>query len=118
MKIEVDKQIYSKEVLLMTACSFTEKAYVHLSQTDRNWVVSWTDKAGCHSEYRDFENELITQQLREELIRKTNDIRKLTLARAYASTIIEENDQGNTEEIEGISDSTADASEIMKGWFG
>ena len=118
MKIVLDNTIYSKEVLLKTAYSFTDKAYLHLSRKDDHWVVEWTDKDNSHVSALDFENELITQQLREELIQKTANIRKLILARAFASTII---DNGEHDEMNKSVEQTAlDSSEderILKGWF-
>ena len=118
MKIVLDNTIYSKEVLLKTAYSFTDKAYLHLFREGDHWVVEWTDKEDSHVSPFDFENELITQQLREELIQKTANIRKLVLARAFASTIIDDTEH---EEIKGSVEQTAlESSEderILKGWF-
>ena len=118
MNIVVDKSIYSKEVLLKTAYSFTEKAYLHLSQTDDNWIIDWTDKDDNSVSSQDFENELISQQLREELLEKTADIRKLVLARAFASTIIEENEDIDPDRNSILSDEESSYDErILKGWF-
>ncbi len=118
MKIVLDNTIYSKEVLLKTAYCFTDKAYLHLSREVNHWIVEWTDKEDSNISASDFENELIVQQLREELIQKTADIRKLVLARAFASTII---DNSEHEESIGSAEQTAmESSEderILKGWF-
>ena len=89
MDIKLDKNIYSKDVLLKTAYAFTDKAYLHLSQDAENWIIHWTNKDNAGVSEQDFENEMIAQQLRESLLLKSSDIRKLILARAYASTLIE-----------------------------
>ena len=118
LQIKVDKQIYHKEVLLKTAYQFVDAAYLHLSQDESNWIISWTNKPGQTTEPGDFENELITQQLRYQLLEKTSDIRKLMLARAFASTLIDTNEE--PEEI--LTDSLPEYSEetekqILEGWY-
>ena len=77
MEIRIDKRIYSREVLLKTAYSFIDRVYLHLSQDKDSWIVSWTNMPGQEVNSKIFENELISQQLRSELISRTKDIRKL-----------------------------------------
>ncbi len=111
MEIQVDKSIYSKDVLLKTAYTFMDRVYIHLGQTEINWVVSWTNKEGINIKPEEFENELIQQQLRFDLLEQTKDIRKIVLARAYASTIIDKNDSVNEKTEQ------SDEPDILKGWF-
>lgn len=122
-EFSVEKDMYSREVLLKTAYGFTDKVYIHLSQNEKNWLVSWQPKEDEDIPPEVFENELIAQSLRELLIEKTTDIRKLILARAFASTIIEDEKEGqelNSEEEsklmidENIQESE---NEILKDWF-
>lgn len=117
MTICVDKSIYSREVLLKTAYCFTDRVYLHLAQNDTKWIVSWTPKEECDISPNEFENELISQQTRLHLLEKTSDIRKLILARAFASTIID-NQLVPSEDVNG-SDEMIDAcdEDILKGWF-
>lgn len=127
MIITVDKEIYSKEVLLKTAYSLTDKVYFHLSQNTKEWLVSWVPKAGQSLESGEFENELIAQSLREQLLRDTADIRKIILARAYASTVLdidccngenfedESSSQTNTELDYSLTEEEKDA--VLRGWF-
>ena len=123
MIYKLDKALYSKEVFLKTAYTFTETAYVHLSQNDKHWIVEWNEKEGQNISGGEFENELIAQQLREELLEKTNDIRKILLARAYASTMINEADGEESAEAEPEeladqeSGNESEAEDILKGWF-
>lgn len=121
MEIVIDKGIYSREVLLRTAYSFTDRAYLHLEQNESSWIVSWTNMQGHDLNPGIFENELIMQQLRAELVSKTMDIRKVLLARAFASSALElaPGDSAKIEEeINALNDDIEeDETEIMKGWF-
>ncbi len=118
MVIRVDKSIYSKEVLLKTAYSFTEKAYIHLAHDEQNWLVSFTLKADNLMSPLEFENELIAQQLRISLLERNADIRKMTLARAFASTVIENEEataESADETLKSIPVSGND--NILRDWF-
>ena len=117
MTICVDKLLYSREVLLKTAYSFTDKVYLHLSQNDTEWVVSWVPKEESDISPNEFENELISQQIRLHLLEKTADIRKLVLARAFASTIIDDQ-RTLADEISELEEVTEESkTDILKGWF-
>ncbi len=122
-KLMVDKGIYSKDVLLKTAFSFTERAYIHLEQNNEYWVIQWTNKEDEDINPLEFENELIAQQIRERLLVINSDIRKIVLARAYASSVIELADEKtNGNKIDAIDDGkqsleTMDSEKILKGWF-
>lgn len=122
MEIRVDKSIYSKQVLLKTAYSFSDKAYLHLSQDNKSWIIQWTDMPDQTIKPEMFENEMLLQQLREELVEKTKDIRTLLLSRAFASSALEiESTDTNTPIITDDSMLNADenvvAEDILKGWF-
>lgn len=122
MEIRIDKGIYSREVLLKTAYSFTDKAYLHLSQDDSSWIISWTNMPDHEVNPEMFENEMISQQLRVEIVRKTKDIRKLLLSRAFASSVLEMTNADVSESEEkgiALSDEGEEenAMDILKGWF-
>lgn len=68
MELAFSKGLYEKSALLKAAYSFTEVAYLHLSQDDKNWYVSWHNKPGETLPSEAFENALIEQQLRKELL--------------------------------------------------
>lgn len=122
MEIRVDKSIYSKQVLLKTAYSFTDKAYLHLSQDDHSWIIHWTNMPDQKTDPLIFENELLSQQLREELIEKTKDIRELLLSRAFASSALKVNNFGQ-KELDNAKDeminerAEGNEANILKGWF-
>ena len=121
MEIRVDKSIYSKQVLLKTAYSFSDRVYLHLSQDDQSWIIQWTDMPGQTTKPEMFENEMLSQQLREELVEKTRDIRTLLLSRAFASSAMEI-ESTDTEPPIITDDNMLDeddvaAEDILKGWF-
>ena len=122
MEIRVDKSLYSKQVLLKTAYSFSDKAYLHLSQDDQSWIVQWTDMPGQTIKPEMFENEMLLQQLREEIVKKTRDIRTLLLSRAFASSALEiestdTNTPINVDDSMLNADDNVVAEDILKGWF-
>lgn len=116
MELTFDKALYDKRALLKTAYQFTDRAYVHLSQTQMQWRVSWIPKANCAVAPEEFENELIHQALRLQLAQESADIRRVLLARAMASTLIE---LPAEEKVEPDAARTSDeeAREILKGWY-
>ena len=118
MEIRVDKSLYSKQVLLKTAYSFSDRAYLHLSQDNQSWIICWTDMPDQQVKPEMFENELISQQLREELLEKTKDVRTLILSRAFASSAMQIGSDTSEQlpDNEDL-DEDVDAAGIMKGWF-
>lgn len=122
MEIRVDKNIYSKQVLLKTAYSFSDRVYLHLSQDDQSWIVQWTNMPDQTIKPEMFENEMLSQQLREELVEKTKDVRTLLLSRAFASSVLEiESTEKepliNTDDNMLNAEDEAVAEDILKGWF-
>lgn len=122
MEIRVDKSIYSKQVLLKTAYSFSDRAYLHLSQDDQSWIVQWTDMPDQTIKPEMFENEMLLQQLREELVEKTKDVRTLLLSRAFASSVLEiesTDTDAPINEDDSILHADDDRNDeaILKGWF-
>ncbi len=121
MEIRADKSIYSKQVLLKTAYSFSDRAYLHLSQDDHSWIIQWTEMPDQEVKPEMFENEMISQQLREELVEKTKDIRTLLLSRAFASSALDIHEavDSMTSDIVVVPelDVEENAVDILKGWF-
>ena len=122
MEIRADKSIYSKQVLLKTAYSFSDRVYLHLSQDNNSWIIQWTDMPDQTIKPNMFENEMILQQLREELLEKTKDVRTLLLSRAFASSAleIEQTDTEtpiNTDENMLIEEDDVVAEDVLRGWF-
>ena len=110
---KLNKQLYDKKTIFKAAYSFTDIAYIHLDMDDKYYIVDIEMKADDNvlSE-KDFVNELLTQKVREYINDDTKNIRELIMARAYASTIVE---QSPREEIKHEKD--VDIDQILKDWF-
>lgn len=111
LKFKID--LYPKIVLLKSAFSFTDRAYVHLDEREGYYFVELTPKeAAAPFDDREFINEMLFQTVRQEVSRKTKTIRELTLARAFSSTIISEEYPESMDEDEGV-----DIDSILSDWF-
>ena len=115
MIIKLDKELYSKRVLLKTAFQFIDKVYIHLEQDREHWYVQWEPKENCACPKEEFENALIEETLRLQILHETQDIRKLVLARAFASTLIEI--PGKTEASNCGEQSISYDDNIMRSWY-
>lgn len=112
---QYSKELYTREVLLKTAYAFTNSMYIHLDVDDQNYLVTLTSKENVvESEmYAKFENELIAQETRRLIAKKTKNIREMIVARALSSTMIHQNIENIQENIED----DYDADDILKDWF-
>lgn len=113
MELRFDKEIYDRRALLKAAFRFTDRCYIHLQQDGASWMVSWLEKDGASVDFGEFENELIAQNLRLQLLEDSADLRKILLARAMASTVIQETPGQGAE----AADTEQDESQILRGWF-
>lgn len=77
MQYKVDKSFYHKTALLKAAYSFIDKAYIHLSQSDDSYIISWKNKGQEIIQPEEIENELIEQELRFTLIQEHEELRKI-----------------------------------------
>ena len=111
MEFKFSKALYPKIALLKSAYSFTDRAYIHLDADKENYIVRIEYKDDNQFDYHGFENEMLSQTVRDEVYRQTKELRRLTLARALASTIIEETaDQEIIEE-------NVDIDNVLQNWF-
>ena len=111
--IRFAKELYSKTALLKAAYSFTDRFYVHLSVDNDNYVVSVLSKDGDHKLCEeDFKNEILAQEVRSIITEQTHDIRMLLMARAFSSSVINNNDDVPTNQ-----DVHFDLNDILKDWF-
>lgn len=116
MELRFVKTIYDKQTLLKTAFLFTDRAYLHLDQDEKCWLVSWKEKDENNIAPEAFENEMIEQLLHAQLLQSTADIRKLVLARAFASTIMDTEDAMDTDTCTTEKDADQEKN-ILQGWF-
>ncbi len=112
MNLKVSKELYSKPSLLKASYHFTDEYYIYLDADEQYYYIDIKNKelSGQDLEEGVFMNELLAQVTREEILLKTSDLRSLILGRAFASTIIEEND---TAEATG----QADENGVFEDWF-
>lgn len=101
MKISYKKEIYSKRALLKAAYHFTDRYYVHLDADNEYYYVELSAKESIENIdiEQDFKNEMLAQATREAILEKTSDLRELILARAFASTIIEDSEISGAEKV-------------------
>ncbi len=120
MELILDAEMYPKEALLKACYGRLNAFYFHLSQFEGQYHVEITPKDDTSEEdiSRTFENELLSQTVRLLVANKTRNIRQLLMARAMASTIVDEENQFDPA---GDSDKETDddvrLEEILKDWF-
>ncbi len=112
MTIKYPEEIYPKEVLIKAAFKFLDQAYIHIDKEFGNYVVNITDKEDATPITQgDFDYEMLAQAARYVVSTRTKAIREITLGRAMASTIIEE------EAEEDYIEDTTSVDDILKDWF-
>ena len=117
MKLAFSKDLHSKYALLKAAYHFTDEYYVVLNQDETLYYVDIVAKEGDTPSNIDgmFSNELVAQSTREAILGKTATLRELILARAFASTIMDENSDPGTSDSDA-SDGEMDQS-LFKDWY-
>lgn len=112
MTIQYPEEIYPKEVLIKAAFKFLDQAYIHIDKDSNRYIVTITDKEDAMPVTKgDFDNEMLAQAARYVVSTRTRAIREITLGRAMASTIIEE------EPEEDFIEDTTNVDDILKDWF-
>ena len=86
------------------------KAAFNFSQTENEYIVDFVVKEGNIVSEKEFDNEMIFQTMRHKVYLETADIRKIMVARAMASTIIDDEEPKSQ-----TTDFNAD--EILTDWF-
>lgn len=116
--MRLSKSIYGRDSLLKAAYAFTDTSYIHLDQNESEWIVSIESKNGdTNNSEKEFENEIIAQELRHRLLVEKEDLRKIILARAMASTaIIDDCDDGG-DIAEESSKKQENVDNILHSWF-
>lgn len=100
--------------LLKAAYSFVDIAYIHLDTNEKNYIVEITQKEESNIDLKqEFDNEMLTQAIRDTVYISTKNIRELLVARSLASTVI-----NNSDLMEDASKESFKESDILKDWFG
>ena len=112
MTIKYPEDLYPKEVLIKASYRFLDHSYIHIDKKDGEYIVTITPKDGSTPiSEGDFDNEMLAQAARYVISTRTKTIREITLGRAMASTIIEE--EADIDDGEDIQD----VDNILKDWF-
>lgn len=113
MLFNFSKEMYSKTALLKAAYSFTDDYYVHISTDEQNYCVELSAKSENNNiNYDEFKNRILAQTVHEIIDQQTGDIRKLIMARAFASSVID----GEISE-DPCTDNNYELDGILKDWF-
>lgn len=111
-----NKELYPKVALIKAAYNYTDKAYVHLDSDDQYYYVTIDLKSqNADINEKEFENEMMVQNVRHEVYMQTKNIRELILARAVATSVITSNEIEDIELDENEKQFSED--EILKDWF-
>lgn len=118
LKAHVTKQMYSSTVALKAAYSFLDRAYIHIADVGESWEISFEPKAdGQDMLIAEFENELIAQSVRERVAKGTKSIREMLMARAMASSVIDEVDPVAKMQREDADIPGEELESILTSWF-
>ena len=118
--LKFKQTLYSKSALLKAAYNYVDKAYVHLDADDEYYYVELIFKDSAHNTIdqetleNEFTNEMLAQSIRHEVYLQTKNIRELLLARAMATSVIDENIEATDDSVERDFFSE---DEILKDWF-
>lgn len=121
MRIQYDKEFYSKEALLKAAYHFTDRAYVYLGVEDGSFFVDFTAKGGAQFDKEklenEFKNELLAQVIHQTVSKETTVLRELLVARALSSTMVDEGISSDVAESPMTEDAQDALDAIAKDWF-
>ena len=121
MRIQYDKEFYSKEALLKAAYHFTDRAYVYLGVEDGSFFVDFTAKGGTQFDKEklenEFKNELLAQVIHQTVSKETTVLRELLVARALSSTMEDEGISSDAAESPMTEDAQDELDAIAKDWF-
>ena len=115
LTLSFNKDLYLKEALLKAAYRFIDICYIYINQTDTDYIVEITAKEAALPESlpNEIKNELLSQTVRLQVYKQTHVIRELLMARAMASTIINETPNAENDEDR----ENTDIAEIIEDWF-
>ena len=121
MRLQYDKEFYSKEALLKAAYHFTDRAYVYLGVEDGSFFVDFTAKGGTQFDKEklenEFKNELLAQVIHQTVSKETTVLRELLVARALSSTMVDEGISSDASESPITEDAQDELDAIAKDWF-
>lgn len=122
MRILYSKELYSKEALLKAAYHFTDNYYIYLGVEDDSFFVDFStkDDSSVDSDtlQNQFKNEILAQVIHQSISNETSDLRKLLVARALSSTMVDEEEDIPHSELETMGvEALNELSAIAKDWY-
>ena len=121
MRILYSKELYSKEALLKAAYHFTDNYYIYVGVEDDSFFVDFStkDESLIDSDklQNQFKNEILAQVIHQSISNETSDLRKLLVARALSSTMVDEEDPVDNEPETMNEESLNELSAIAKDWY-
>lgn len=117
----VIKSIYPAECVIKAAYAFLDKAYVHIDEDDKCWIVILEAKATQLISQRElqqkFENELIAQSVRLAVFKRTHTLREMLLARAVSSSLIDGEEMIEPIDTDEQINQDEQLQHILKDWY-
>lgn len=123
MRIYYHKDLYSKDTLLKAAYHFTDNYYVYLGLENDCYFVDFNSKTEAsiveEELQNQFKNEILAQMIHQTVSNETADLRKILVARALSSTMIDEEEPMNEVSFQEVASSVnmEELSAIARDWF-
>lgn len=122
MRILYPKELYSKEALLKAAYHFTDNYYIYLGVEGDSFFVDFSAKGNAAIDsdmlQNQFKNEILAQVIHQSISSETSDLRKLLVARALSSTMVDEEENTPDSKPETMSEeSLGELAAIAKDWY-
>lgn len=115
MVIKLSEEIYPKESILKAAYKFSADYQIYLDKKGGYYLLevetadgNSISDPGLEHEIR---KELLAQAARHAVVQQTQELRNIIVARALASTIIDDHDGGY------VSEEDMKAEDILTDWF-
>lgn len=120
MRFPVLKSMFQAACVMKAAFAFVDRVYIHVDEDKKYWFVDMEMKEGTTETaniQQEFENELLTQAVRLHVYNQTHVVRELLLARAMASSFIDQEDP--VKRIASVQEDLSDEefSTIIQDWF-
>ncbi len=119
-RFSISKDLFPPPVVLKAAYAFLDRAYIHIEDDHTNWIVNMRTKNPAEqadNNCQEFENELLSQAVRLITAKQTQSIREILLARAMASTLIDEKDPLEKIKADELDVSSNELDKILTNWF-
>ena len=115
MIIKLSDELYPKESILKTAYRFSGDYKIYLDKEDEYYLLEVDSLDGNDVDDTELEHEirkeLLAQVARYSVVQQTQDLRNIIIARALASTIIDDTDSGY------VNEGNMKADGILSDWF-